>query len=456
MNDILKKSSPYNYWTNVNNLFKLARTKNLTPSDMQSIENNLYIRNKKGESLLIYLYLQKYNFKLLKSLRYISLSKDDIKYIFEKINYKNLTIDKAKNILDIFAKYEDIDIVPYQRLLIESLFMNPSKGSRFDISTLNTTTYQIYTLNYYDKKRDIINIEILKYALDKGLLMKDLCKCFKDNHFNIANYSLNIDTIKWFDENFSMYWEGGSQPLIESYFIRILNCSNNKFMCNLNYINYIELFDYIISKDKNIKDIHNIPISIIQNVIKEFYKIKETYIKRLFFNLFRVFRYYFINNLKQKIIFNIPNKDPCIKDKILLIGLFLSGGLKKLHLELIRGFTLTLSDIKSVLLNGDTYNIMPVNKYNHGLYNAYRYHKYIFYFKKDFNKFFNNGRYEGYNNHCKNKILLTEEECQKEKDAMIKYISNICHKVLYNNKNKFTEDEYNEKKKYIKSYIKSL
>ena len=35
MNDILKKSSPYNYWTNVNNLFKLARTKNLTPSDMQ-------------------------------------------------------------------------------------------------------------------------------------------------------------------------------------------------------------------------------------------------------------------------------------------------------------------------------------------------------------------------------------------------------------------------------------
>ena len=426
-----------------------------------SIENNLYIRNKKGESLLIYLYLQKYNFQLLKSLRYISLSKDDIKYIFEKINYKNLTIDKAKNILDIFTKYEeDIDIVPYQRLLIEGLFMNPSKRPKnFYISTLNT--YQIYTLNYYDKKRDIINIEILKYALDKGLLMKDLCKCFKDNYFNIINYSLNIDTIKWFDTNFSMYWEGGSQPLIESYFIRILNCSNNKFMCNLNYINYIELFDYIISKDKNIKDIHNIPISIIQNVIKEFYKISEIYNKRLFFNLFRVFWYYFTNNLKQKIIFNIPNKNPCIKDKILLIGLFLSGGLKKLHLELIRGFTLTLSDIKNVLLNGYTYNIMPVNKYDYTYNNyhskqLYRYHKYIFYFKKDFNKFFNDGRYEEYNEYCLNKILLTEEECQKEKDAMIKYISNIYHKALYENKNKFTEDEYNEKKKYIKSYIKSL
>ena len=124
-----------------------------------------------------------------------------------------------------------------------------------------------------------MNIKIIKYILDKGLLITDLCKCFKDNYFNIVNYSSNIDTIKWFDTHFTMYWGGGSKPLIESYFIKILNCTNNKFICDLKYI---EIFDYIISKDKNIKDKNNIPFSIIQNVIKEFYKIPEIYIKDYF------------------------------------------------------------------------------------------------------------------------------------------------------------------------------
>ena len=302
----LKKTNSKNYWTMVNKLFAICRKKKVNPNEMQLLANYPYLRNKKGQNLIMYALEKSPNLNIVNFLLQYghNIIKDDIYNIFYTI-------------VHLYRKYED-----HIMFIIDYIIQNNMIDNK--IITKNI----LHMINYKT------TYKFIKYIIDKNILKKNL------GNFNIFRKSTDMNIIKLFNENFIMKEckDYLYQVFIDSY--------DNIVNINDDYIKYLIDNSKIIKQQSlnNIIDIktHNYNPHLKSKILRKIYSITK------------------IDDTKfwTEFMDTIMLDEPSMNNKtILYIGL-LTGNIKDFPVNLIRGFSINIQSIKLY-----SYNLM--SRINH-------------------------------------------------------------------------------------------
>ena len=187
----LSKISIKDYWTNVNNLFTMVRKKKIDLLDKKTLAKYPQIRNKKGETLLVHFFMKGYDVKTAYTLMDNNhvLLVEDIYYILN--NMTRYTYEKVIYLIDLLAKKNQIDKKKLSEVLILCYFIGNRIYGGANINIGTNINNQVKTI---------------KYCFEKGYLHNDLTDYPLYQNFNIAFHTIDMDIIKWFDQNFKMKW----------------------------------------------------------------------------------------------------------------------------------------------------------------------------------------------------------------------------------------------------------
>jgi hypothetical protein len=305
----LKKTNSKNYWTMVNKLFAICRKKKVNPNEMQLLANYPYLRNKKGQNLIMYALEKSPNLNIVNCLLQYghNIIKDDIYNIFDTI-------------VRLYKKYED-----HIMFIIDYIIQNNMIDNK--IITKNI----LHMINYKT------TYKFIKYIIDKNILTKNL------GNFNIFRRSTDMNIIKLFNENFIM-------KECKDYLYQVF--IDNKILNNVNddYIKYLIDNSKIIEQQSliniiNIKT-YNCNPHLKSKILRKIYSITK------------------IDDTKfwTEFMDTLMLGEPSINNKTMLYIGLLTGNIKDFPVNLIRGFSMNIQSIKSY---SSVNKINSMNKINY-------------------------------------------------------------------------------------------
>ena len=294
----LKNANSKDYWKQVNKLFTICRKKKVNPNEIQLLAKYPYLRNKKGQNLIIYALEKSPNLNIVNFLLQNghNIIKDDIYDIFDYIVRRHQ--EKENKI---------VFIIDY---IIQNNMMNNKVIN-------NNILYMINIKTSYN---------FIKNIMDKNILSKNL------GNFNIFRKTTNMDIIKLFNENFIM-------KECKDYLYQVFVDSFDNILNNVNddYIKYL-IDNSKIIEHQSLKNIIEAP----RSNLKPYLKSK---ILRKIYSITKIDDTKFWTEFMDTIMLDKPNMN---KKGILYIGL-LTGNIKDFPVNLIRGFNMTIKSLDSYI-----------------------------------------------------------------------------------------------------------
>ena len=231
----LKNTNSKDYWKQVNKLFAICRKKKVNPNEIQLLAKYPYLRNKKGQNLIMYALEKSPNLNIVNFLlnNGHNILKDDIYDVFVYI-------------IDYYKNHEDhiIFIIDY---MIENNIIDKIFITKYIKRIINIKTTYKFVKTIIDK--DVLTKDLGDFYIYKKTTNVDIIKIFYDN-FNITKCEdilckvfeqLNVDILDNINDDYIKYLIDNSKVIEKQSLIYILEIfrKNSAYVYTINYIDGI-------------------------------------------------------------------------------------------------------------------------------------------------------------------------------------------------------------------------
>lgn len=239
----LKNTNSKDYWKQVNKLYAICRKKKVNPNEMQLLASYPYLRNKKGQNLIMYSLEKSPNMNVVNYLfnNGHNIIKDDIYDVF-------------KLITDKYKSYEDniifiIDFIIENNMVVKKvisdnikIMINPKTSYKFVKTIIDKDV-----INYIDTYHITTNVNIIKLFDDKFTKINhnenNLCEYIFKNLNEEIIQNINDDYIKYLIDNSNIIEK---QTLIDLLKFYCMNHESGIFTLS-NIYNFKKLLNKIYS-----------------------------------------------------------------------------------------------------------------------------------------------------------------------------------------------------------------